>query len=111
MMNLIETICYTIIFILVATALSSCNTLPPQPGYCEIAFAYDMEQPLPDTMEKSRIGCACSTKDILKGETISGWSSYPLETCRRVRGFHPMQWEDPIDKFFKKEYAKRSKKK
>lgn len=109
-MNFVEKICYIVIFVLVASALASCNTLEPKRQY-ELAFVYPTDQPLPDVLDKSRIVCVTSMKDILKGETTSGWVQVELEKCRRLRGFTPVLWIDEIDPFFQYEYQKRSKKK
>jgi len=89
--------------------LSACNTLEIQDNYCEIAFAYPNDQQLPETLEKSLIGCACTKKDILRGVEVGQWTLHPLEKCRRVRGFHPSQWKKTIDPFFQLESRRRSK--
>jgi hypothetical protein len=95
---------YLLALILIITY--SCNTLEPQDMYCEIAFAYPDTDPLPDDLYKELIGCACTTKDILKGVEIGAWTLHPLEDCRRVRGFSPYKWKDVIDPYFQKESAK-----
>lgn len=109
--NLLGMLLGLCILLFILITLTSCNTLEPQQDYCEIAFAYPENQLLPKNIDKDRIGCACSTKDILKGEVTSGWILAPLEKCRRVRGFNPIKWVEVIDPYFKLEYQKRAKKK
>jgi len=92
-------------------ALVSCNTLKVQENYCEIAFAYPTDQELPVTLYKDQIGCACTSKDILKGIEVGAWKFYPLEQCRRLRGFNPKQWKSEIDPFFQYQYERRVKSK
>lgn len=94
-----------ILSILILFILVGCNLLAVQENYCEIAFAYAVDQPLPDELEKDRIGCACTKKDILRGMEVGIWKFYPLEKCRRVRGFHPLQWKDTIDPYFQEQSA------
>jgi hypothetical protein len=87
--------------------LHSCNTLELKHDmYCEIAFAYPIDQDLPTNLEKELIGCACTTKDILQGKEIKSWELHPLEDCRRVRGFHPLIWKKEIDPWFQYQYKK-----
>ena len=85
---------------------SSCNTLEVQKDYCEIAFAYPDTEPLPDEIYKELIGCACVSKDILKGVEVGAWALYPLEKCRRIRGFSPEQWKGVIDPYFQYQSSK-----
>ena len=89
--------------------LCGCNTLDVQENYCEIAFAYPIDIELPSVLARKKVGCACTKKDILKGEEVGQWVLQPLEKCRRVRGFHPRQWKDTIDPFFQFQYKKRAK--
>lgn len=86
--------------LLLSLIICGCDSLAVQENYCEIAFAYDIDQPLPEDLQKDLIGCACTIKDILKGKEVGKWQMYPLEKCRRVRGFPPKQWKTVIDPYF-----------
>lgn len=98
-----------LIFPLILLACA-CETLEPITDYCEVAFAYPMEQDLPGELDKNLIGCACTIKDILKGKEVGEWKLYPLEKCRRVRGFHPKIWKETIDPYFQYQSQKLKKK-
>lgn len=110
-MNLImkSNIINHIVLVLLIISVAGCNTLDVQENFCEVAFAYPIDQPIPENIEKKLIGCACIKKDILKGIEVGQWTLHPLEKCRRIRGFHPKQWKKVIDPFFQFEYQKRSK--
>lgn len=93
---------------MVAMVLSSCDELEDQAGYCEIAFAYDYDEEMPDLIDKDRIGCACTTggKDLLRGQDKGVWELVSLNECRRIRGFHPNRWKKTIDPYFQEQSKK-----
>lgn len=99
-----------ILVILLSTLMCGCNVLKPVERYCEIAIGYPDDEPLPELLEYNRIGCACTTKDIIKGRTTKAWTLHPLEDCMRVRGFHPSIWTGTIDPYFRYNYEKHNAK-
>lgn len=93
--------------ILLLVIVAGCDTLEVQENYCEVAFAYPVDEPLPEVMNKNLIGCSCSSKDVLAGRVVTGWELRPLENCRRIRGFNPKQWAKPIDSYLQEKVAKK----
>lgn len=89
-----------IILLFLFSACQSFQKLEVQEMYCEVVFAYPLDQEIPEKIEKRRVGCACTSKDLIKGVEIGMWERYPLEECRRVRGFSPKQWKGVIDPYF-----------
>jgi len=100
-----------VILVIALLLFSSCQNLEVQNMYCEIAFAYPDTEPLPDELYKELIGCACTSKDILKGVEVGVWTMHPLEDCRRVRGFAPTRWKEVIDPYFQYQSSKIKKQK